>query len=284
MTWFGFRSAVGSGFSFSMETRNGVADVSSMDRFLTFDGLLAKTRIRQLRPARFRRLPNPEILLFRSISPHGLRMDHLSEKPSRPRNMPPWRDKDCKNHKELDCKDDIQTMPAGKRAIVGWRILIWRIFCEHCRETWRWANVWWLCKEARQGLQNTPSGWAVAVVAKYADLWASNHLLIIFGSKQHILLRKRSSYSACWHPVAFRNFGRWGIIYNLIVSFVLFDGFFLNCFKFLFIRVQREIDILNHCFNLYRFWVNFKFESKRNVFLDVIMVDHIYLLSSNPLS
>ena len=38
--------------------------------------------------------------------------------------MPPWRDKDCKNHKELDCKDDIQTMPAGKRAIVGWRILI----------------------------------------------------------------------------------------------------------------------------------------------------------------
>ena len=91
MTCIDFRSAVNFGLFSSTVTRKRVADVYGTDRFLAVDGLLAKTRIRQLRPAVWRQLPYSEIFLFRSISLHDFRTNCLSRKPSGHRNMPPCR-------------------------------------------------------------------------------------------------------------------------------------------------------------------------------------------------
>ena len=90
-TCIDFRSAVDFGLSSSRKTRKERADAYRTDHFLAVDGFLAKTRFRQMRPAVWRQLPNPEIFLFRSFSLHDFRANHLSGKPQRYRNLPPCR-------------------------------------------------------------------------------------------------------------------------------------------------------------------------------------------------
>lgn len=82
-----FKSPVNGIPSISTSTRKGMRNVHGTNRFFAVDGLLAQTRFRQLRPTIWRQLPNPEILLFRSIPLHDLRANHIPGKPPRYRNM-----------------------------------------------------------------------------------------------------------------------------------------------------------------------------------------------------
>jgi hypothetical protein len=84
---FDFNSIGTIGHSFSILFRKEMADAYRTNRFLPDLGFYAQIRIQQVRSTVSGQLPDPKILLLRSVPLYGLCPTHLPRKPSRYRNL-----------------------------------------------------------------------------------------------------------------------------------------------------------------------------------------------------
>src|SRR4030066_1969318 len=87
MTVFDFKSSVPIGHNTFISEKKGMADAQWTNDLFTTHGFPTKTRIQQMCERISRPLSHPNLLVFRSISLHGLRSTHLSRKSPRYRNL-----------------------------------------------------------------------------------------------------------------------------------------------------------------------------------------------------
>ena len=87
MTFFDFKSFVHIGHNSSISKRKGMANAQWTNDLFTTHGFLTKRRIQQMCSELSRPISCPNLLVFRSISLHGLRSTHLSGKSPRHRDL-----------------------------------------------------------------------------------------------------------------------------------------------------------------------------------------------------
>ena len=86
--FFEFNSIGTIAHSFSIPLRKGMADAYWTNHFFTDPGFPAQIRVQEMRSAVSGQLPDPKILLLRSVPLYGLCPTHLPRKPPRYRNLP----------------------------------------------------------------------------------------------------------------------------------------------------------------------------------------------------